>query len=336
MASDLTSSAVTFLGAFIFFVLNFNFTWVITARKLRKYFHTFTLGNKADWCSRMNSTVHGLVVVPGFIISVALVKWNTNMEPFDYDDLKYVHVFMSISAAYFIVDLIIILLYRVPMWGVFVTHHIVAVIPLSINVFDPTCGVGAYILGLYLIVELPTLSLNMQVFLEQTGRAQTRLYAIFFYITYVNWIICRCTLPAYLVVVLWNNVFPAVASDQIGCLMPGIFAAHALTIFCYGVFVFVLTKELRGRWQNTKPQDALEVAHVRPGVGDECPDSDLESPVLPPEVVTPVDDEGDDTEDMPTLPTAPELRPPNTTEIDWALGIERPPSVMRHGGSVIR
>jgi hypothetical protein len=334
--SDITSSTIAFLAAFISFVIAFNLTWVISAKTLRRHFHTFTLSKKADWCSRVNSTLHGLVVVPGFTISVAMVSWKNSLEPASYDDLAVVHVFMAISTAYFVVDLIIILLYRVPMWMVFVTHHVVAVIPLAINVFDVDCPGGAYILALFLLVELPTLSLNMQVFLEQTGHAQTRMYATFFYITYVLWIICRCTLPAYLLVVLWNNVYPALHTTNFSCLMPGIIAAHLLTLFCFSVFIFVLTKELRVRWQ--KSEAMMEVAHVKPGVGDEGAMSEDLSDSLPAggetviNEVTPQSQPEDDTPSFPHI----DLRPPSAAEIDWGLGIERPPSVMRHGGSVIR
>eukprot|EP00760_Papus_ankaliazontas_P031724 PhM_4_TR5423/c0_g2_i1/m.65337 len=325
------TSLLAFTIGVAVFVIHFNLWWVISGKKLRRHFHQFTLSQKADWCSRMNSTLHAIVVVPAFAICAALVKWKSDFEPHDYQDLVYIRAFMAFSVAYFTVDLFVILVYRVPMWLVFVAHHIIAIIPLSINVFYADCPWGTYVLSLFLLVELPTLSLNFQVFLEQTGHAQTRSYAVFFYITYVTWILCRLALPVYLLYVFWDHTYGEV--NNVGCKITGVFGGHAIALFCFVVFFFVLTKELRERWRNTT--SVTDLADIKPGIGDHISvvSTGLQSPTN-----TGLSEGSSVSEDEHVvLPSREHLTAALTQEdLEWGLGIERPPSVMRHGASVMR
>eukprot|EP00759_Apiculatamorpha_spiralis_P027676 PhF_6_TR30422/c0_g1_i1/m.44630 len=315
---------VIFVVAFIAFVILFNVAWHFSARHYRVYFLKFNLSHKADWCSRVNSTVHALIIVPGFLFTVSMVHWRDSKEPDSYNDIQWVHVFLDISVAYFLSDLIVIIVYRVPMWMVFVTHHVVAVIPLAINVFDSDCPNGTYIMALFMLVEVPTLSLNMQSFLEQTGRAGTREYAICFYCTYFFWIICRIGLPLYLIITIWVDVLPS--TNSVGCLTAGVISAHMITLFCLGVFYFVLTKEVRSRWKTTPAP--MEVANVMPGVEGGVPMD------AAPEFIGSFPPDRPEDVEAETSPRMPSYK--GEADVEWGLGIDRPASVLRYGGAGLR
>eukprot|EP00760_Papus_ankaliazontas_P006393 PhM_4_TR13025/c0_g1_i1/m.36503 len=324
-------SVLVFFVSFCMFVAVFNVSWHVssTFKIVRHHFRSFPLAKKADWCSRVNSTVHGLIIVPGCFFAVLAVQWRDNYEPYSFDDLTTIHCFVAFSVAYFAMDLVVIVLYRVPSWMVFATHHVVAMIPLSVNTFDPSCPTGAYVVALFLLVELPTISLNIQVFLEQIGKADTRLYASLFYVTYVTWIFCRLALPVYLLWVIWWHVYPN--NVHVACLRPAMVCAHVITIFCFAVFYFVLTKEVRLRWK-TAPH-VTDCAVVTPDVENGHVPMGTHNTgyalVIPQE-------EDSATDFRPESPKVPPLQPITRDDIEWGLGIERPASVMHYGESVLR
>lgn len=263
---------------------------------------------------------------------MSFVKWRDSREPDSYDNLFWVHAFMAISAAYFLVDLCVILIYRVPMWMVFACHHIVALIPLLINLFSGDCPGGTFMLSAFLLVEIPVISLNIQNFLEQTGRGQTRAYAVCFYITYAFWFVFRIILPLYLLCLLWALILPSL--PYFWCVAPGVVSAHLITIFCIGVFFFVLSRELRTRWKVT-PR-FLELAVVQPGVEggvamEDAPEFHHETLAGNTKQVPESHSEVEE-----TSPRLPHYANSTKVNVEWGLGIDRPASVLRHGGSVFR
>lgn len=210
------------------------------------------------------------------------------------------------AIGYFLCDLIIILIWPVPMQYVFVVHHVVAVyvshcslasqscvvspacsertqpltlgactcsVPYFINNFVSCCAASQYGLLLFLLVELATLPLNARGFIESVGREDSKSHTRSIYVTYVIWAITRTALPIYLVYVFWVYAYPPDRNHDV-CLYPNLVGAHVIALFCVGVFFFVHTPEIIARW---RADEALEHGTGATGADDGENDSDGEN-----------------------------------------------------------
>jgi len=306
------------------FLFTFLISYIVLFQKNVRFRVEFEQSLRGDWCSRVNSTLHTIIIVPMILITVPLVTFNKHLDA--TTSIYYLKFQLGISVGYFIADGLIIGLFRVPSWGIFLIHHCVAITPYILNLWFG-CDNATVILNLFLLVEFSNLSLNAQVFLEQTGRAHSRLYAAAFYTTFIGWIVCRLALPSALVYLIFTRI------RLCKCLIPAVVSAIIIVLFCYGVFFFVLCKELRDRWRvSPKPED---FARVPPGIGDLTDDQiassrrasmlmDMESG----EEAATLEESGEGRGDDIT-------RQRSTSSIEWALGIDRPESVMRHGGNLL-
>ena len=85
-----------------------------------------------------------------------------------------------------------------------------------------------------LCVEISTIFLNIQWWLEQTEQTHSNFYGAIFYTTYVSWFIVRVVNPIYVVILMIDEVFP-----------------HYWSMFWLPVFVLVLVPWLsyvRGKY----------------------------------------------------------------------------------------
>jgi hypothetical protein len=245
-----------------------------------------TTSIKADNCSRINSTVHSLIIVPGLAFGILQMRWGNDMQPLE--NVSYLQKMLCITIGYFACDTIIILMYRVPLWGVFVAHHLIASTPYVIYMFVASCPYGLFILSCFMLVEFSNISLNAQAFLEQNGLGGSFWYATAFYTTFIGWIFCRIFNPLAMLVVLHTKVFPSLPQDAKICMIPGIICAYLINVFCIGVFVVVLCKEVKLRWKaSPDPKEVaplnedvrpLDLSHSCIPMTDEERDLTLESP----------------------------------------------------------
>ena len=119
---------------FVCFFLSFCAIWKISLVASRTY-PTLAVYDKADWCSRGNSTLHALIIIPGFIGTLATTTWNySTLEP--TSSPAGMQFFMCISVSYFMFDLVVLLVFAIPMWGVYIAHHVLASLPYFIYLFD--------------------------------------------------------------------------------------------------------------------------------------------------------------------------------------------------------
>lgn len=200
---------------------------------------------KADACSRVNSTVHTIIVVPGILYGLASTRWNDQYEPLT--SVTTLQVLLLITVGYFIADLFIIVWYRVPKWEVFVAHHVAAVLPYLIYFFVPACPAGLFVLSCFLLVEFTNFFLNAQVFLEQCGRGSSKWYVAALYGGVIAWVFVRIINPLYLIYVLHAYILPTVS--QKSCFVLGVVSAYFIAIFCIFVFFHVLLPEVHNRWK---------------------------------------------------------------------------------------
>lgn len=246
---------LSFLGFSVCFVVS----WILFT-KFHPKFAVMTSALKADNCSRVNSTIHSIVVVPALIIGILQMDWGPHVEPLD--SVEYLQKVLCFTVGYFACDTVIILMYQVPLWGVFAVHHVVASMPYVTYMFISACPFGLFILSCFMLVELSNISLNAQVFLEQNGLGDSRWYAAAFYTTFVGWIFCRIINPVSMIFVLHLKLIPGLTPVGKRCLIPGAICAYLICIFCIGVFIFVLCKEVRQRWAESP--NPREVAPLQP------------------------------------------------------------------------
>jgi len=238
--------AVIIVVGFVFFFIAFLLTWRISLACSRTY-PKLPTHDKADWCSRANSTLHALIILPGLIVSLAVTSWDWNtLEP--TSSPWAIQFFFCVSVSYFLFDLLVMLVFRIPDWGVYVAHHVIASLPYLIYLFDTACPWGTFPFALYLLVEIATLTLNIQTYLIVTGREDWVLCRNLFYVTYVLWLLSRVALPLYILYVIYAYFLRQRSSSEVGCLVPAVVCSHIIAIFCISVFAFVLSKQLYLRW----------------------------------------------------------------------------------------
>ncbi|GAB9476598.1 hypothetical protein Gpo141_00013661, partial [Globisporangium polare] len=194
----------------------------------------------------INSTIHAVMIVAGMLTTVLRQQWDDDLMPLG--STSAATALFSFSCGYFLFDLYVLVRFKVPLWRVFVIHHIVAAVPYLIYNFHAGCGMDFYLLSLFLLVEFAVIPLNVTTILEQLGYGNTPLHATFFYITYVCWFGARVVLPLYSVYVLWERIIPNAAESPL-CVIPAAVCGHLIAAFCVGVFVFVWTPDVLAKWR---------------------------------------------------------------------------------------
>eukprot|EP00759_Apiculatamorpha_spiralis_P014995 PhF_6_TR21693/c0_g1_i2/m.30977 len=248
----LNDHAIIIVSSYAVFFVTYLTIWYLS-QKFTRTFRTLSIYDKGDWCSRGNSTLHALIIVPGFIGTTAATTWDDNFEPIS--NPAPMHFFMCISIAYFAFDFVVCIVFQLPNYGVFLAHHIFASIPYGIHLFRLDCRWGAYPLSLYLIVEIATLTLNLQSYLVQTGRENWKMCRNLFYATYVLWLLSRVGLPLYVLYIMFKYTFLPRTEAEKACLIPDVICGFFIAFFCISVFFGVLTKQLWDRWN--PPQEVV-------------------------------------------------------------------------------
>eukprot|EP00667_Euglena_gracilis_P013595 EG_transcript_14030 len=231
--------------------------------RLSRQFAVMSRPLQADFASRVHSTIHATVVPLGMMWSI----WQCEMwgEPL-VNTCQASEVFFSISIGYFLVDLVIILAFRIEFWQVFAFHHVMALLPFAINNFIPHCSHCHFLLGLMLEVEVSTIFLNAKWLLEQTDNASGNLYASLFYATYGSWFVVRVINPIYVVILLINYAFPHYYFDR--RVLVSYLSAFAVAAFCWYCFLFIFTPEVCQRLKRKRAAKPANLPLDNDGVAD--------------------------------------------------------------------
>ncbi|RMX62958.1 hypothetical protein DD238_007303 [Peronospora effusa] len=252
------------LGSTCFFALIFHVANRLSDRFVKVY-RDFSIPEQGDWCSRVNSTIHAVVITTGTMYSFMHQDWDADLLPTKEKPMYLASSLFSFSCGYFVLDLFVLVLWQVPLWRVFVIHHVVAVyvackcfnqvyiavlmlLPYLIYTMHSGCGMDLYLLQLFLMVELAVIPLNITTIMEQLGYGKSKTHEFFFYMTYVCWFVARVLLPIYNVYVLWVKIIPKAGAAPL-CTVPAAFCGHIICAFCVGVFVFVWTPDVLAKWR---------------------------------------------------------------------------------------
>lgn len=242
---DAVHGAHVLLGSVCFFALVFSIANRLSYRHVKVY-RDFSIPEQGDWCSRVNSSIHACIIATGMAYTFTHQKWDQDLLPLN--DTQFTSTLFSFSCGYFLFDLFVLVRWQVPLWRVFVVHHIVAALPYLIYTMHAGCGMDLYLLQLFLMVEFAVIPLNVTTFLEQLGYGKSKLHSFFFYTTYVFWFVARVLLPLYNVYVLWTRIIPDAGSAPF-CTVPAAFCGHIIAAFCVGVFIFVWTPDVLAKWR---------------------------------------------------------------------------------------
>jgi sRNA-binding carbon storage regulator CsrA len=282
---------------FVGFAALFCCGWAVSERYV-EVFGRLAREMKADWCSRIISTVHAIIVTVGFVATLAQVEWNPRFHPYYSQDLVNVRSFMSVSLGYFAFDFLVVAGFRVPLYPVFLAHHVIASLPFYLYLFVNGCDVGTLSFGAFLIVELATIFMNLQTWCETVvGHKNTTLYRVLFGLTYVSWFLSRLVMPVwvmafwYMYVLLEDQDHP---NASWGCLVPMTICGHIIIVFCYVVFLGVLTPELvqilKGEVPKSVQQEEEQAAALEEA--ERRPDHEAAAVHLPPSEAAPSPDDG--------------------------------------------
>jgi len=211
------------------------------------FFKRKPLAIQADLCSRVHSTVHSVIVVPGLLWCLLSTRWDDQYSPLT--TVAPTQVLLLVSVGYFLFDLVVTVWYRLPQWHVYAVHHVAAVTPYVVYMFVARCQVGIFILAAFLLVEATNVPLNVQAFLEQSGRGDSPLYAAMVYTTLVGWVVFRIANPLMLLYVIHAHVYPNAPHKQ--CLWFSMVCAYFIAFFCVAVFFTILVPEVLNRWRST-------------------------------------------------------------------------------------
>ena len=247
-ALSINTRVILVCAFFLMFCTCFAACWFIMERHYNA-FKALAFNVKADNCSRVNSTIHSIVIVPCLIIGLWTTEWGPDKQA--VSSVAFLQVILCFVCAYFLCDTLVMIMYRVPLWGVYLAHHILAVTPYIIYLFISPCGYGIFLLSAFMLVEFSNFTLNSQAWMEQNGTANGKLYAFCFYGTFFGWIACRLVNPYVMVYYAHAAIYPSIPEGNKWCFIPALCCGYLIVLFCTSVFIFVLCAALKKRWAST-------------------------------------------------------------------------------------
>ncbi|KAF0710356.1 hypothetical protein AaE_012565 [Aphanomyces astaci] len=237
-------SLVVFVGVF--------WTTHVVSLRYAAIYKAYTTTERANWCSRVGSTLHATVICIGMLYSLTQQTWDSSLRPLHSVDLARAFFswctsslsLMRDSIAYFLYDLVVVAYWQVPQWKVFTAHHLVAMVPFAIFNFYGSCLADTFLLSIYLLVEICVVPMNVATFLEDLGYAHSRVHVIVSYVSFGSWVLARGVLPLYALFILWTVMVPSLTVHSTAdwvCAVPAIVCGHVISFFCIGCLIWIIT-----------------------------------------------------------------------------------------------
>lgn len=235
----------------LFFSFSFRMSWYIFGTHWPR-FRGYDVAKQADNCSRVNSTIHSIIVAPCLLYGISTMLWSPAFEA--QESSSFLQATLLVSAAYLISDLYVVLSYRIPMWTAFTMHHIMAMVPYLLYFFT-CCNYGLYILSVYMVVEITNVPLNTVQWMQETDNMDGVLYPFLLHLTAAMWIVFRIASPLCCLYATYAFYLPAVNYPR--CLWPAQLCGVLVNIFCFIGFFVVIANDLVGYW--SRPAKSLMV-----------------------------------------------------------------------------
>jgi len=241
-----TAGIVGFSGTFLISV--------IALPSLSNTYNSLDISTQCEFASRVHSSLHGVVVPTGVIVCLndcGLWPWDSSMEEaFRADHCESIQSVFSLVIGYFIFDLGLTLYYQYEHWQVFAVHHIVGMAPFIVTCF--ICENLPLLLGGGICVELANPGMNLEAWLEQTNRTDTKLYGIVKWFSWVMWLLWRVLVPSFLMYGLCVHVIPN--HHNVSCYVISYISGSLIFVFCLAVFGLVVSPGLL-RYTGCIPKD---------------------------------------------------------------------------------
>jgi hypothetical protein len=226
----------------VFFAFAFRWSWALFDSFWPR-FRTYSFNKQADNSSRVTSTIHSIIVAPCLLYGVSTMSWSGSLEA--QASSSFLQATLLVSAGYFISDIYIVLYYRIPMWTIFMLHHIAAMVPYLLYYFT-CCNYGLYILSVYMLVEITNVPFNTMQWMQETGNTDGLLYPFLLHLTAAMWIVFRIASPLRCLFVTYQLYLPAVKYPP--CLWPAQVCGVLVNIFCFAGFFVVIANQLAAYW----------------------------------------------------------------------------------------
>lgn len=238
-----TETRYTILAFWIvFFSATFRISWAVFESCWPR-FRLYGVAKQADNCSRVNSTIHSLIVAPCLLYGISTMSWSPTLEA--QGSSSFLQATLLVSAAYLISDLYVVLTYRIPMWTAFTLHHVMAMVPYLIYYFT-CCHYGLYILSVYMVVEITNVPLNTVQWMQETDNVYGFLYPFLLHLTAAMWVVFRIASPLCCLYATYAFYLPAVNYPK--CLWPAQLCGVLVNIFCFAGFFVVIASDIGRYW----------------------------------------------------------------------------------------
>lgn len=257
-----SANATTAIGGFFFFAFCF---WLahdrpfdlgpgfgLFKRFYPKHWAGMDEAGKGDIASRLHSTMHAIICFGHLLAFNECDNWFKPLA----NTCTANEFYFSITIGYFAFDYFIVLYYKMTFWQVFLIHHTFAITPYLINNFVPSCGATHFILGIFIQVEVATLILNVQNFLEVTDKSNTAIYKIVFFSSYICWFVVRILVPIWIWSMIIGSVYPHYGFGLSASVSYA--SASFVMIFCTYVFILVMTPDVLAHVRGTHIDEIIE------------------------------------------------------------------------------
>ena len=196
--------------------------------------------------SLVNSTVHGTLIPIGVIIDFTKCNiWGDFLSA----SCSHVEIWFSLTAAYFLVDIGLLLMYPdEELQNLYLVHHAIGAAPYLINVFY--CPNLQFLVGAGIIIEAANPCLNASLLLELYGMENSEYAAGVLYFTVLVWTGLRIVLPLYLCWGMITISFPVLGLDACnGGVILTYMTGFLITFFCICVLVVKLIPKMLWFWR---------------------------------------------------------------------------------------
>lgn len=226
----------------VFFSVSFRIAWALFDCYW-PCFRTYDMSKQADNCSRVNSTIHSLIVAPCLLYGICTMAWSPSLEA--QGSSSFLQATLLVSAGYLLFDLYVVATYRFSMWMVFTFHHIMAMVPYLIYLFT-CCNYGLYILSMYMLVEITNVPFNTVQWMQETGNTEGFFYPFLLHMVAIMWVVFRIASPMRCLYETYKYYLPGAHYPP--CLWPAQLCGVLVNVFCFAGFFVVIAKDIASYW----------------------------------------------------------------------------------------
>ena len=236
-APALLPNALGAVGSFLFWWGLYVLTTYCFARwsATKELWSTMTPVQRYSLATCVHSSVHGIIVPVGMFVSLSTCGlWGDFLSGSGLGggngSCREAEFVFSWTVGYFLMDGILLLIYRGELWQVFIVHHFVGIMPFFVNCFFyPNLQ---WAIGGGILIELANPFLNLRTWLDLFGLHNSDRAAYACYLTFAVWVPVRCALPTYLLWGIVNVSVPAFGNEP-GWIVTTYITGWAIGVFCY-------------------------------------------------------------------------------------------------------